>query len=145
MTGIEKLRERPLGVVVGSLIVVGGGLLPWGGSGRVDRSSFDIVRVAGRNELLPDGLAGPAKIWLLAPVAVAVVAVAAAYGRRALAIGVGTALAAVGVVLAASVWRSPMQPRFGLGVSLAGALLPGADLIRQAVRRTAASDVREHT
>ena len=138
MTGIEKLRGQPLGVVVGSLIVVGGGLLPWGGSGRVDRSSFEIVRVASRNDLLPDGLAGPAKVWLLAPVALAVVLVGAGYRRRRLVVGLGTVLAAVGVVLVVSVWRSPMQPRFGLSVSLAGALLAGADAIRHAVRRNVA-------
>lgn len=137
MTGIEKLRRRPLGVVVGSLIVLIGAALPWGGSGRVDRSSFEIVRVAGRNDLLPEGLAGPAKIWLLAPAAVAAVVVAAAYGRRILAVGVGTVLAALGALLAVSVWRSPMQPRFGLAVSLAGALLVAIDAIGHAVRRTA--------
>jgi hypothetical protein len=142
MTGIEKLRVQPLGVVIGSLIVVGGALLPWGGSGRVDRSSFDIVRVAGRNQLLPDGLAGPARIWLLAPVALALVLVAAAYRRRALAVGVAVGLAAVGTVLVVAVWRSPMQPRFGLAVSLGGALLTAGDAMRHAVRRTAAD--KEH-
>jgi hypothetical protein len=138
MTNTEKLPDRPLGVVVGSLVVVGGGLLPWGGSGRVDRSSFDIVRIAGRNDLLPDAVAGPVKIWLLAPLLLAIVLVAAAYRRRGLAVGVGTALAAMGVALVVAVWRSPMQPRFGLLVSLAGALLVGAGAIRHAVRRNAA-------
>ena len=138
MTTTEELQRRPLGVVIGSLIVVGGGLLPWGGSGRVDRSSFEIVRIASRNDLLPEGLAGPAKIWLLAPVALAAVLVAAAYGRRVVAVGVGTALALAGVGLAAAVWRSPMQPRVGLTVSVAGALLTVADAIRQAVQRRAA-------
>lgn len=138
MTGTEKLRGQPLGVVAGSLIVVLGGLLPWGGSGRVDRSSYEIVRIAGRNDLLPDGIAGPVKLWLLAPLLLAVVLVAAAYRRRGLVVGLGTALALAGVALVVSVWRSPMQPRFGLTVSLVGALLTGADAIRQAVRRTAA-------
>jgi hypothetical protein len=137
MTDTEKLPDRPLGVVLGSLVVVGGGLLPWGGSGRVDRSSYEIVRIAGRNDLLPDAVAGPAKIWLLAPLLLAVVLVAAAYRRRGLVVGVGTALAVLGVALVVAVWRSPMQPRIGLAATLAGALLTGADAIRQAVLRTA--------
>ena len=137
MTGIEKLGSRPLGVAAGCLIVVLGGFLPWGGVGEVDRSSFEIVRVAGRNDLLPDGVAGPAKAWLLAPVALAVVLVAVAYGRRRLAVGLGTAIAVAAVVLALAVWGSPMVPRYGLLTTTVGAVLVVADAIRQAVRRPA--------
>lgn len=140
MTGTEELGRRPLGVAIGSLVVVTGGFLPWGGLGDVDRSSFELVRVAGRNELLPDGVAGPAKAWLLAPLAVAVVLVAVAYDRRRLAVAAGTVLAVAAVVLALAVWGSPMVPRYGVLVSLLGALTVAADAIRQAVRSRAAEE-----
>jgi hypothetical protein len=136
MTRIEELSRRPLGVAVGCLTVVAGGFLPWGGVGEVDRSSFEVVRVAGRNDLLSDGVAGPARVWLLAPVAVAAVLVAVAYDRRLVATVVGTAVAVGAVALAVAVWASPMSLRPGVAVSTAGALLVAADAIRQAVSPT---------
>lgn len=142
MTRTEELLRRPLGVAVGCLIVVSGAVLPWGGVGDVDRSSFEIVRVAGRNDLLPDGVAAPARLWLLAPVALTAVLVAIAYDRRRFAVAVGTALALAAVVLALAVWASPMAPRHGVLVSIAGAVLVAADAIRQA-GRTAAEEEHE--
>ena len=135
MTGTEKLRKQPLGVVVGSLLVVIGGALPWAASGSRDRSSYQLVQFAERNELLPSSIAGVATVWLLVPFAGAAVVAAVALGRRRIAVGIGIGLAVATGALAVAVYQSPLVPRYGVAVSCAGALLIVADVIRHAVRR----------
>lgn len=133
MTGTEKPSSRPLGVAAGCLLVVIGALLPWGQAGQRSRSSFEIVSVAQRNGFLPDAVAGPSRLWLLAPVVAAVAIVAAAYRRSAVAVGLGALLAAAAVGLAVGVGQSPLVPRYGIKVTLLGAVLVAVDAIRQAV------------
>ncbi len=116
---IEELRERPLGVAVGALTVVVGGALPWGGSGRRDRSSFEVVQFASRNGYL-EGMAAAGRLWLLAPMVVAVVLVATGlrWTRTAMAAGTVLALSAVGLAIALE--RSPLVPRFGVRITMLG-------------------------
>ena len=68
-------------VVVGSLLVAGTGFLPWGASGRAERSSYAIVTIVDRLDILDGVAAALAPAWFLAPVAAAVVWTAAALGR----------------------------------------------------------------
>lgn len=140
MTGTEELGRRLLGVALGSLVVVAGGFLPWAALGEVDRSAFELVRVAGRNELLPDATAGLVRAWLLAPVLAGVVVVAVAYRRNRVALVAGAAVVAAAAVLAVAVWGSPMRPRYGVAVSAVGALTSVADAIGHAVRSNAAEE-----
>jgi len=121
MKVIEKARTWSLDVTVSVLIVLIGAALPWGRSGTADRSSFELVRLARRLDVLDGGAATAAKLWLAMPLVVAAVAVAGAAGHRRLALTLGTATAAAGVGLAAATYRSPLLPRFGLPVTMAGA------------------------
>jgi hypothetical protein len=139
MTGTEKLRLQALGVATGSLLVTVGGALPWAGSGRRDRSSYELVQFADRNDLLPGAVAGAARVWLLAPLALGVVLAALAFGRGRVALGVGVVLAAAVVLLAVAVLQSPLEPRYGIAVSLLGAVLVAAAAIRQAGRGAGAT------
>lgn len=117
----EKLRSRSPVVVVGSLIVLIGAVLPWGRSGQTDRSSFELVRLARRLDVLDGALASVARLWLATPLLVAVVVVTAWAGRRAVALTLGTIVAAAGVGLAIAVQQSPLVPRPGLHVTIGGA------------------------
>lgn len=118
---IEKTGVPSLLVAGGVLIVLLGALAPWGRSGRTDRSSFELVRIARRLDVLEGALATTAKLWLLAPIAVAVVVVAAMAGWAKLAGVTGTAVAVAGVALAIAVRQSPLVARWGLAVTMAGA------------------------
>lgn len=117
----ERRRSRSLDVVAAALIVLLGAALPWGRSGRVDRSSFELVRLARRLDVLEGATATLAKLWLTAPMAVAAVTVAALSGRRRLAFTLGTVVVVAAVALAIVVHRSPVLPRYGLYVTMGGA------------------------
>jgi hypothetical protein len=120
---IEARRARSLDVTLPALIVLVGAALPWGGSGRRDRSSFELVRVAERFDVLEGVAAATARAWLLLPLAVASIGVLGLLGRRWAAGLVGTVVGAIAVVLALAVHLSPLQPRSGLRVTLVGAAL----------------------
>lgn len=122
----DRRHSRPIGVAVGSVAVVAGSALPWGRSGRADRSGFELVRLARRLDVLDGAVAGVARLWLLAPLVLAVVLAATVLAptrRRAVgAIALGTVLAGAGLLLVVVVHRSPLVPRFGLHVTTAGAV-----------------------
>jgi hypothetical protein len=139
MKVIEKMRPRSLDVVVPVLIVLVGAILPWGRSGEVDRSSFELVRLARRLDVLDGGAAAVARVWLVAPLVVAVVVAAGVTGRRALAVVTGTALVVVAVALVAATYRSPLLPRYGLHVTMVGAgalVIAGLSAVGARRRRT---------
>jgi hypothetical protein len=129
----EKLRSRSPDVVAGSLIVLTGAFLPWGRSGSIDRSSFELVRLARRLDVLDGAAATGARLWLAAPLLVAAVVVAALAGRGTLAVGLGTLVAAAGVGLAIAVHQSPLVPRPGLHVTMGGAAVTAAGGLLRAV------------
>lgn len=79
-----------------SALVVIGAALPWLHSGARSRSSFDLVAVAQRLGLSPDGWQGVAlRLWPVVPLVCVLATVAAWWGRHhisaALAAGVGVA------------------------------------------------------
>jgi hypothetical protein len=119
----EKLRNRSLDVTVPALIVLIGAALPWGRSGEEDRSSFELIQVARRLDVLEGPAATIAWTWLVLPLLVAGIAVAGTHGRRRLALGVGTGVAVAAVLLVVAVHRSPLLPRYGLHVTLAGVVV----------------------
>jgi hypothetical protein len=122
-------------VVVGALAVAGAGFLPWGASGREERSSYALVGVVDRLDVLDGPAAVLARAWYLAPAAAAVVWLAAAAQRRALALAVAAVLAAAGVALALAVRASPLTARPGTCATIAGAAVVGAGLVLAAVER----------
>jgi hypothetical protein len=116
-------------VALGAGLVVAGSALPWGGSGRVDRSGFELAGLADRLDLVSGVAAGLARAWVLAPLVLAAVVVATAARRPAVAAGLATALAAAGTALATTVLGSPLAPRPGLAVTLLGAVVVVAGAI----------------
>jgi hypothetical protein len=120
-------------VTLGAALVVAGSALPWGGTGRVDRSGFELAGVAGRLDLVSGAAAALAGAWALAPLVLAVVVVAAVARRPAVAAGLAIALAAAGTALATLVLRSPLAARPGVAVTIVGAgvvVIGAADSIR---------------
>lgn len=128
-------------MVVGSLLVAGCGFLPWGASGRRERSSYALLAVVDRLDIL-DGPAAPlARLWYLAPVAAAVVWLAVALGRPAVARVVAAVLAGGGTVLAVVVRRSVLVDRVGTcativasGLVVLGLVLAAVDQRRRDVK-----------
>ena len=126
-------------VVTGSLAVAGAGFLPWAASGRRQRSSYELVGVVDRLDVL-DGVAATATTaWYLAPVLAAVVWLAAATGRHGIARGVAAVLAAGGTALAVAVRRSPLLERVGTYATIAAAGVVGLGLVLAFVERRASS------
>lgn len=105
------------------------GFLPWGASGRAERSSYALVGIADRLGVLDGAVAGLARAWYLAPVVAAGVWTAAASGRHVLARSLAGMLAAGGVVLAVAVRRSPLLSRPGPCVTIAAAAVVGVGLL----------------
>lgn len=116
-------------MVVGSLLVAAAGFLPWGASGRRDRSSYALVGVADRLGVLDGAAATAARAWYLAPAVAAAVWLAAALGRPAIARLLAAGLAAGGVALAIAVRRSPVLGRPGPYATIAAAAVVGVGLV----------------
>lgn len=96
---------------------------PWGSSGQRARSSYEIVDVAGRSGVLPDGLATAAPLWYLIPALCGAAVLAAALERtRMAAVAAGTlgTLTAVGGAL---VVRSPLVAEPAAVAGLVGGLV----------------------
>jgi hypothetical protein len=117
----RRVATRSVDVTGPLVVVLIGAVLPWGRSGTADRSSFELVRVARRLEVLDGAAATVAVLWLALPVVTAVVAIAGASGRRGLAAALGATAAVSTVALAIAVLRSPLIARPGIAVSCVGA------------------------
>ena len=116
------------------------GFLPWGASGRVDRSSYAIVALVDRLDILDGAAAALARAWYLAPVAAAGVWTAAALGRRGLARALAAVLAVGGAALAVAGRRSPLVDRPGTYATIAAAGVVGPGLVLAVVERGRATD-----
>jgi hypothetical protein len=105
-------------------VAVVAAFLPWAASGRRDRSSFALFRVADHLGVLPEGAeATAARAWPLLPLLAAVALALAALRRVRLAGALTTALGAASVVAAVAVLRCPLPPLVGAWLGLvAGAL-----------------------
>lgn len=110
-------------VVAGSVGIAAAGFLPWGASGRAERSSYALVAVVDRLEVLEGAQANLLRAWYLAPVAAGLVWLAAALGRHGIAHGVGGGLALVAIAFAEAVRRSPLLERSGPYATMAAAVV----------------------
>jgi hypothetical protein len=118
---MAAVRTRSLDVAACMLLVLVGAAMPWGGSGEVDRSSFELVRYARRLDVL-DGIAATLAVaWLALPLVAALVVVAGWSGRRGLALAGATSAAVFGAGLAVAVSASPLLERSGIRVTMVGA------------------------
>ena len=126
-------------VVAGSLAVAASGFLPWGASGRRERSSYELVGVVDRLDVLDGTAAAAVTAWYLAPVLAAVVWLTAATGRHGVARAVAAVLAAGGAALAVAVRRSPLLDRPGTYATIAAAGVVGLGLVLAFVERRAST------
>ena len=124
--------------VAGAVAVALAAFLPWAGSGDATRSSFELVQVAERLDVL-DGRNRQlgAVLWYLLPAIVALVWLAATFERpvatAALSASVGVlAIGGAGVVVA-----SPLKAEVGVPIAVVAgvAALAGAALIARERRR----------
>ena len=122
-------------VVLGTLFVAFAGFLPWGASGRRSRSSYELIAVLDRLEVLDGAGAVAAKAWYLAPLLAGATVLAAAFDRRALAHGLAALVAAGGATLAVLTRRSPLLDRFGTSVTLVAAGVVGVGWVLALVQR----------
>jgi len=122
-------------VVLGTLFVTFAGFLPWGASGRRERTSFELIAVLDRLEVLDGAGAAAAKAWYLAPFLAGATLVAAALGRRALAHVLAAVVAGGGATLAVLTRRSALLDRFGTSVTLIAAGVVGVGLVLALVQR----------
>ena len=118
-----------MAVLAGVAVIVVAAFLPWGGSGTTERSSFEIVAIADRLDVVDEPLRSVARAWYAAPLVGAAAALAAATRRRALAEVAGTVVAAGGVALAVAVARSPLRALPGICVTIVGASMVVAGLV----------------
>jgi hypothetical protein len=120
----------------GAAVVLVGSFMPWIRSGRRRRSSYDILDLADRLGFSPHGALGWAvRCWPLMPLVVVVSVVAAAAGRRGIAVPATVVGAAYVMTVAVTVRRAPRSALIGIEagtwVSMLGAvaLLVGAAII----------------
>ena len=126
------VRGAPWIAVGAGLITVGALLAPWARSGRVDRSSIELLASASALDLL----SGTERVvlvgsWFLVTATVAGALVAVAWGRRRLAASLVVPLGPVMVLAAVAVasspfslrWGAPMGSVSGLTATVAGALV----------------------
>jgi hypothetical protein len=105
----------------GAALVAVAAFLPWGGSGRVDRSSYQLARLADRL-----GIVGARwqhvllVVWVLVPLVAALALLSAALARPVPVLVLVPFVAAIGIVAAVVVARSPVAVRHGVWLSLAG-------------------------
>lgn len=143
------MQRVPILAVTGGLVVlVVGSFLPWASSGSRSRSSYELVRVADRLDLLPGGWqSGAARAWFATPL-VAALAAAAPLARHHLAPRVGAvaaaAVAVFALVLVVMVHRSPLTADVGTTTSAVGAVatLVGAVVLSVTTPRTLTAPAR---
>ncbi len=108
----------------GSGVVALAGFLPWASSGRTARSSFALVRLADRLDLVAAGWQQRLLVfWALVPLLAAVGLLAAALGRQLQALVAAGLASALGVIAVALVVRTPLPLRPGVYVALVGSLI----------------------
>ncbi len=134
-------------LLAGLAVTVVGSFLPWGASGRAERSSYELVAVLSRLEVVDGWLADLATAWYFLPLLAAGAFVAVLSGRRGLArlLGTTTGVAVVGMAMAVN--RSPLTHRPGVCVTIVGTVLLGGGVLWRrphppAAKRRSESDER---
>lgn len=136
----REVRDRgPLLLLAGLAVVVVGTLLPWGASGRAERSSYELVAVLTRLEVVDGWPAVLLRAWYLLPLLAAATVVAVLAGRRGPARLLGTATGVAVVGMAAALSRSPLSPRPGVCVTIVGTVLVGGGVLWRRPHPPAAS------
>jgi hypothetical protein len=119
-------------LLAGTAVTALGTFLPFARSGERMRSSYELIAVARRLDVVPEGWPEVVtRLWFLVPLLLAVcwVLVIVGLDRPAAWCALGVVVAAL--VAVAVVWRSPLDLAAGCAVTVAGAavLASGAGLI----------------
>jgi len=118
-------------------VVLGVSFLPWATSGSRPRTSYELVGVAVRFDLVPSDLEPFARLWFLVPALVGVGWLAEASGRTSTAAIVCVAVGLLSVVAAALTMQSPLATEAGAVVALgSGVLAVGAGTVHLLFART---------
>lgn len=140
----EPSGHHAAALVVGlaGAVTIVGAALPWLHSGARSRSSFDLVAVARRLGLSPDGWQGIAlRLWPVVPLVCVLATIAAWWGRRHLASVLAVVAAAASAWLAQYVRTVDLSANLrlaaGPAVTILGALLlvVAAVLVQTGMRR----------
>lgn len=123
MSSAEKPQRSVAVCALGAVVVAGASFLPWGGSGRAERTSFELVGVAERLDVLSSTASDLAQLWYLLPLVGALCGLAAVTGRWVGALIAGIVVAVAGAAMAVAVIDSPVRPLGGPYVTLGGSLL----------------------
>jgi hypothetical protein len=91
--------------------------MPWGKSGEASRSSYEIVVLAVRLDVLPSGTAALAHGWIALPVLTGGALFAWGVGQPALATTLGALVGALGVGFAALIYQSPLVVEAGATIA----------------------------
>ncbi len=135
--------ERPVLALVAvwstalaGVVIVVCSFLPWGASGRAERTSWELLRSAERLDVLHGfGQEAGAVAWYFAPVAVAVIWLGAVWRRPLLVAVLGIAVGGLGIALAMAVRASPLQPEVGASATIAAGGLAVVSAAFTALRR----------
>lgn len=102
-------------VLAASAAVIGS-FLPWARSGQTSRTSYELIGVAERLDVLDGGWARLAAVWLLVPVATGSAWLALSFSRLRLAATLAASVGVQAVVAAAVTERSPLAAETGVTV-----------------------------
>ena len=97
----------------GALLVALASFLPWGQSGQSERTSYELVAVAHRLELLPAGVAGGRVLWYCVPALVAASFLTWVLEKRVVATTLSALVGLLAAVAALLIARSPVTVRSG--------------------------------
>jgi hypothetical protein len=128
-SGALLARWATAGAAVGVLVAA---FLPWVVTGRAQRNSFDLLRAADRLDLLHGTVQRVAAVgWYLMPLAVGLIWLAAATGRRALVVVGGAIVGALAIALGVTVETSILrtEPGTPATIVLGGLTLVGAAMV----------------
>lgn len=104
-----------MAVLAASAAVIGS-FLPWARSGQTSRTSYELIGVAGRLDVLEGGWARLASLWLLVPVATGLAWLALSFSRSRLAATLAASVGLQAMAAAALTERSPLAAETGVTV-----------------------------
>lgn len=115
--------------------------LPWGRSGQTSRSSYQLVGVADRLDVLDGSARTAAMAWFVLPVLVGLVWLARSVDRHGTAATLSALTGLLSVVAAALIERSPLAVEHGATLAKwTGAVAVAAAIAHLSTRRSTRSD-----
>jgi hypothetical protein len=116
------LRDGARITLLAAVVVAGvGSLLPFATSGERSRSSYELVSLARRLEVVPEGWPGAAtRLWFAVPLVLVACWLLVLIGRTPAAAWCGLAAAAILTAGLVAVWRSPLDVSTGWTVTSSG-------------------------